>query len=235
MNSCAKQGRWRGWQARSLLSHTHKEMPMLLYACTPPRRLWFVYMLFSCPLPSPSLAALPSPSSLPLSLFLLLLLTSPLVHVSSHQPLSFPLYEIMILLSSLPCLLPSKTHPFPFFLPLLSLSCDLLSAILILSYCLLSDVLLCPCVKCTLKMLCVGRLYWYRCQIKGVFHKATLLHAYIWVRICSPETALESVRSAIACNIVPCTVIWNVLFSPMGIYYLRCSIIKERRLLHKWM
>lgn len=70
MSSCAKQGRWRGWQACSLLSHTHKEMPMLLYACTPPHWLWFVYMVFSRPLTSPSLVPPLSPSSLLLSVSL---------------------------------------------------------------------------------------------------------------------------------------------------------------------
>lgn len=119
--------------------------------------------------------------------YFVLLLTSLLSPVSSYQSLS-SLYEIIILLFSPPCSLSSKIHLSSFLLPHFSLSCDLLSAILILSYCFLSDVLFRPCVKCTLKKLCAGCLYWYCCQIKGVFHKArnqplsgasTLLHAYI--------------------------------------------------------
>lgn len=82
-------------------------------------------------------------------------------HVSSDQ---FPLLpahshpkSTLLHLSSSPSasLLPS---PFSYFNPVI-----------------LSDVLLRPCVKCTLKMLRVGSLYWYHCQIKGV--EISLPHA----------------------------------------------------------
>ena len=91
--------------------------------------------LFSPPLSSPLLPLLLSP-----------LLTSPPSPVSSYQSLCFSLYEIIILPFSPPsCLLSSKIHPslslFSSSSISLSLFSDLLSAILILWYCFVSDVL----------------------------------------------------------------------------------------------
>lgn len=109
-------------------------------------------VLVSSHFPFSFLSLVPPRSSSPLPhLFFLLPLTSLLSPVSSYQSLSPTPYEIMILLFSPPRSLSSKIHPSPFLLPLLSLFCDLLSAILVLSYCFLSDVLFRPCVKCTLK------------------------------------------------------------------------------------
>lgn len=173
MSSCSTQGRWRGWRTHSLLSHTHTQMLATVRWYSSILALICVHVI----LVSSHSFPFPPPSSSPLRpLFLLPLLTSPPSPVSSHQSLSFSLYEINIPLFSPPSspLALVQNPPLSPFLPLLSLSSDLLSAILILWYCFVSDVLLRPCVKCTLKMLRVGCLYWYRCQIKGVFHRAEI-------------------------------------------------------------
>lgn len=140
-NNESTQGRWRGWQTHSLLSHTpirtHKCLATVHWYST---ILALICVLFSCP------HTLPSPSHLsfllPLRLLSFPILTSPPSPVSSHQSIS--LYGIIFLSYLVPARsLPKSTLLF-FFHPLLSLVSDLLSAILILWYCFVSDVLLCP-------------------------------------------------------------------------------------------
>lgn len=205
------------------VTHTHTVLTTVRWYSTVLALICVHVVLMSShsPFSTSSLSPLPSSSPLP-PLFLLELLTSPPSPVSSHQSLSFSLYKIIILLLSPPCSLLSTLPS----LPLLSLSSDLLSAILILWYCFVSDVLWRPCVKCILKMLHVGCLYWYRCQIKRSSsknkniqppsHSSTLLHADIWVRFCSLETELESLCPYIVCNKMLCTVTWSI-FSPLCI------------------